>query len=335
LDIDQTLDYIETAIEARSGLFESGHESAFRLFNGFFEGSPDLSIDLYASTILVHNYSEPPDYLSSELRCIQESLLKKLPWVRTILVKTRSALDAQDRRGRVTFGGLPDSKIRELGIWYAIDLRLNRDASFYLDTRNLRDWVLHHLHGKTVLNTFAYTGSLGVAALASGAKQVIQLDRNRTFLNLAEASYSLNGLPFERGDLQVGDFFTQTSRMRHAGLSFDCVLIDPPFFSVTSRGRVNLSGEGRRLINKVRPLVSNDGWLIAINNAVFVTGAAYLAELKELCADGYMTVEELVQVPRDFIGYENTLKEHLAIDPAPFNHSTKIAILRVKKKDIS
>ncbi len=335
MDIDQTLGFIETAIDTRSGLFDAAHESPFRLFNGFFEGCAELSIDLYASTILIHNYAEPPELLRHGLEIIQATLLKRLPWVRTIIVKTRSALDSQDRRGRITFGGPPDKKIREQGVWYAIDLRLNRDASFYLDTRNLRYWILDHLRGKTVLNTFAYTGSLGVAALASGAQRVVQLDRNRTFLNLAAASYSLNGLHFERDDLQVGDFFSQTSRMRHSGISFDCVLIDPPFFSVTQKGRVNMIGEGQRLINKVRPLVSHNGWLIAINNAVYVPGAVYLSVLQDLCADGYMAIEEIIQVPPDFIGYEVTQKGHLLIDPAPFNHSTKIAILRVKKKCFS
>jgi 23S rRNA (cytosine1962-C5)-methyltransferase len=58
---------------------------------------------------------------------------------------------------------------------------MHGDASFYLDTRNLRGWALEHLAGKSVLNTFAYTGSLGVAAKAAGASRVVHLDLNKTF----------------------------------------------------------------------------------------------------------------------------------------------------------
>ena len=57
------------------------------------------------------------------------------------------------------------------------------------------------------------------------------------------------------------------------------------------------------LINKVRPLVSDGGTLVTINNALFVSGAAYMAMLETLCADGYLTIEELIPVPQDFLGY--------------------------------
>ena len=48
---------------------------------------------------------------------------------------------------------------------------------------------------------------------------------------------------------------------------FDCVFVDPPFFSVTEKGRVDLEQDMVRLLNKVRPLVAHNGYLVAINNA--------------------------------------------------------------------
>ena len=90
-------------------------------------------------------------------------------------------------------GKAVDRKIRENDTWYAIDPMINRDASLYLDTRNVRLWARQNLRDKSVLNTFAYTGSLGVAALAGGASRVVQLDLNRQFLNVAKDSYTLNG----------------------------------------------------------------------------------------------------------------------------------------------
>ncbi len=333
--MDCTLNTIKAAIKARAELFDDAHESAFRLFNGFFEGCPELAVDLYGSTLLINDHAAPPEKFETRLQVIQASLLDALPWVKTVLVKRRNSEDAQDKRGRVTYGGPPEQKIHEQGVWYALDLLINQDASFYLDTRNLRSWILDHLRDKTVLNAFAYTGSLGVAARAAGARRVVQLDRNRTFLGLAAASYHMNGLTVYPEDFLVGDFFTQTSQMRHAGMSFDCVLVDPPFFSVTNKGRVDLIDEGQRLINKVRPLVSQDGWLVAINNALFVPGSEYVSALQALCTDGYLAIEELIPIPPDFTGYENTRLERPLVDPTPFNHSTKIAVLRVKKKKLA
>jgi 23S rRNA (cytosine1962-C5)-methyltransferase len=69
------------------------------------------------------------------------------------------------RHGVVVYGEKPDERIRvrirEHGVWYAVDLLLSQDAGLYLDTRGLRLWAMQNLAGKTVLNTFAYTGSLG------------------------------------------------------------------------------------------------------------------------------------------------------------------------------
>ncbi len=48
----------EKAINARQSLFDTEHQSAFRLFNGFTEGNPNLVIDVYASTVVFHNYAD-------------------------------------------------------------------------------------------------------------------------------------------------------------------------------------------------------------------------------------------------------------------------------------
>jgi 23S rRNA (cytosine1962-C5)-methyltransferase len=52
--------------------------------------------------------------------------------------------------------------------------------------------------------------------------------------------------------------------------------------------------------------------------------------LENLCKDGYLKIIELIPVPDHFIGYSRIGVP--ITDPAPFNHSTKIAILKVKRK---
>ena len=60
------------------------------------------------------------------------------------LVKARAGEDAQARSGRLVWGGPPARRIHEEGVWYAVDLTLQQDASFYLDTRRLRAWLRQH-----------------------------------------------------------------------------------------------------------------------------------------------------------------------------------------------
>ncbi|HEX2995496.1 MAG TPA: hypothetical protein VHP14_11765, partial [Anaerolineales bacterium] len=77
----------------------------------------------------------------------------------------------------------------------------------------------------------------------------------------------------------------------------------------------------------------NDGGnLIAINNALYVSGQEYIRTLEELCQDGYLKIRELIPIPEDFTGYPETRAGKPITDPTPFNHSTKIAVLEVKRK---
>ncbi len=333
IDTQSILDLLEIAIEARRGLLDDRHESALRLFNGFYEGCPELVVDLYARMVIIFNYADNPALLQPVVQGVIEYLLDRFSWLRAVVLKARKDPNPQRRRGVLLVGEKPEARIREHGVWYAIDPFISQDASFYLDTRELRAWAIKNLAGRRVLNTFAYTGSLGVAARAGGASRVIQMDRNRHYLNLAKASYTLNGFSIEQRDFIVGDFWAMVSRLKRADLLFDCVFIDPPFFSATDLGRVDLIQRPERVINKVRPLVCHNGYLAVVNNALFVSGAEFISRLEGLCASGYLSIDTLIPVPEDITGYPHTRRRDPPVDPAPFNHPTKIAVLRVRRKD--
>lgn len=331
--IEDLPERFECCFQARYPLLDEGHETALRLLNGFLEGCPDLVVDLYARTLLITHYAMDPAVGDRLAAAAEEFYLARFPFLQAVVVKARRAPQADLRRGVLTYGTRADRQIREEGVWYAVDLMLNQDASFYLDTRNLRRWALQNMAGKHVLNTFAYTGSLGVAAAAAGAARVVQTDLNRRFLNLAKDSLALNSLPVRRADFLAGDFWAQINQFKRAGALFDCVFVDPPFFAATQRGTVDLVSESQRVLNKIRPLVGHDGWLVVVNNALFLSGAEYLRLLQSLCADGYLTLETMVPVPLDCTGFAETRVKAPPADPAPFNHSTKIAIMRVRRKD--
>jgi 23S rRNA (cytosine1962-C5)-methyltransferase len=326
------LSLLEKASAARDAFFDPSHKTAFRLYNGFLEGCPALVVDIYATTAVLYNHSDWPEQGLPMVHAAQTFLQERLPWLQAGILKTRNSPLAEEKRGTFLFGEAPDRKVQEQGVWYALDLCMNQDSSLYLDTRNLRQWLLQHMGGKTVLNTFAFTGSLGVAACAGGAKRVVHIDLNRSFLNLAKSSYTLNGFSIQKADFIAGDFWEQVGRLKRSGEGFDCVLLDPPYYSTTPRGVLDLNSDSARLINKVRPLVNDGGWLVSINNALYVSGKEYMETLQALCADGYLKIAELIPVPEDFCGDAQTRTGAPIKDPAPFNHSTKIAVLQVKRK---
>ena len=323
---------IRNAILARIRRGIPDPDSAMRLFNGFLEGCPDLQIDLFADTILILNYSKKPDSLNLFIPTLQTLLLDLLPGTHCIILKERYASQIERRNGIVIFGVTPAEWILENGVKFAVDLTLNQGSSFYLDTRNLRLWLISHAKGWKVLNTFAYTGSLGISNLAGRASVVIQTDRAKRFLEIAEKSCELNQFPKEKHKVQAGDFYSITSSYRQKKDTFDCLIVDPPSFSTSAKGTVDLQTKYQRILNKVRPLVRDNGYLIAINNSLFLSGKDYLKMLEEISVDGFVKLEETIPIPEDITGYANTVKGFPPLDPAPFNHSTKIAILRIKRK---
>lgn len=330
--LEQLLPRLALTLSARQPLFDPTHQTAVRLFNGFWEGCPGLVIDLFGTTLVLLNYANPPAGLAPLLPAVQQFYLEQLPWLTAVLLKTRHSPDPHQKQGVLTYGQSLTQKIQENGVWYALELQLNQDSSFYLDTRHLREWLKANMGGKTLLNTFAYTGSLGVAA-AGVAQKVVHLDLNRQFLNVAKTSYTLNGYPIHKENFQVGDFWPRISHLKNQQARFEAVLVDPPYFSDTAKGRIDLVANSTRVLNKVRPLIADQGWLITINNALFVDGRAYLASLEALCADGYLTIEEIIPVPADVTGTPETRVPNSFVDPAPFNHSTKMVVLRVRRKN--
>lgn len=321
------------ALAHRLPRLSAPHTSALRLFNGYTEGFPRVAVDLYGTSLMLHDATSPEGDKPGMLALV-EAARAAMPWLTAALWKRRESSSQDERNGTYLFGN-PDAltrKVQEDGVWYTTRLTLNRDASFYLDTAPLRAWAKRKLTGKRVLNAFAYTGSLGVAAMAGGAESVLHNDLNNAFLTVAKDSYALNRFAVARKDFWPGDFFDVIGRLKKEPL-FDCIFVDPPFFSVTEKGRVDLEQDMVRLLNKVRPLIAHGGWLVAINNGVFVPGADFMQAIDAVCADGYLKVSERIDVPEDFVGYADTKQGALPVDPAPFNHSTKMVVLEVTRKD--
>lgn len=333
MEADAYLSKIDYSIQLRHSHLSQGISNAFRLFNGFLEGNGDLLLELFGNTLVIFDYSESANLHDNFLSNLISIARLRYPQITSVILKRRNSKDLHQRTGTLLSGENPAHSIVEHNIQYAVDLLLNQDASFYLDTRNLRLWLKENMHGKSVLNTFAYTGSLGVAARMGQSLRVIQTDQKSQYLDIARKSLLLNNLTGSKHDFIVGDFFQVISQLKRKSYLFDCVIVDPPFFSDNSSGRVDLLRSGEALVNKVRPLVADGGFLVIVNNALFLSGSAFQEYLDRICLDGYLTIEKLIDVPADICGYPESISNSLPVDPSPFNHSTKIVILKVMRKD--
>ena len=320
---------LEKSLHARLADPALKQTQAYRIFNGFYEGFSGMVVDRFDQTIVISNHHKQPDSIKPAVETTIEYFRKH---VNSLLVKTRHSPDPQARKGIIVHGSTLCEQIEENGVRYSLDLQLNQDNSFYLDTRDLRTWLKENSQERSVLNCFANTGSLGIAALAGSAKAVLQTDLNAAALALAEASYKLNNFSHKM-NLLIRDFFSVVNHLKQQKILFDIVILDSPFFSSTRYGKVDLQNSFHDLVNKVRPLVGHGGKLILINNALFFSGSQLMQEIEGFQSSGYLSLQSIVPIPSDITGYAMTRQDDPPCDPAPFNHPTKVTVLDVTRKD--
>ncbi len=314
---------LDAAFQKREFLFSDPDSNAFRMFNGFYEGCPAFSIDRYAETAVILWMSKKTIPGPDIETFLYKICLNRIPGITGVLFKNRFSSIPEEKTGILLHGQEASRSVCEWGVSYPVNLQLNKDCGFYLDSSLLRRWLLRNAAGKRVLNTFAYTGSLGDAAAAGNALSVTQTDLNHNYLSTRHSSQ----------EYIHGDFFHITSSLRRAGRLFDLIILDPPFFAGTTRGgRVDLASDIAPLINKIRPLAAHHGKIIAVNNALFLSGKDFLAQIESLCGP-WLSVSEIIPVPESFFGFAPIDKTSLPSDPTPFNHPTKIIVLDILRKD--
>ena len=79
------------------------------------------------------------------------------------------------------------------------------------------------------------------------------------------------------------DVFRVLSKLKSRGSLVDLVLLDPPFFSQTDAGTVDLVQEPLRLLDKVQPLVGHNGRIVLVHNALFLSGNSLHEALSRRC----------------------------------------------------
>jgi 23S rRNA (cytosine1962-C5)-methyltransferase len=159
------------------------------------------------------------------------------------------------------------ASIRENGLAYLINFGEGLATGIFLDQRENRRRLLSlSLQGKTVLNTFAYTCAFSVAAAKAGAVTT-SVDLSKNYLEWGKDNFRANGLDPASHDFIFGDAFEWLKRLAKRGQRWDIVILDPPTFSTTKKGRVfQAARDYEELAALAVPLVAPGGWLLCSTN---------------------------------------------------------------------
>lgn len=227
---------IRSALALRHAAGLPGPEESFRLINGDGDGLAGLTVDVYGAFAVV---CAPGRGLLGLARGVAEAVLAEgttLPTpLRGVVVKVR-AKDPQEKSNKdEVIGERPPEKlvVRERGVPYEVHLLGALNVGLFTDMREHRFGLRRFCKGRRVLNTFAYTGTLSVAAALAGASAVTSVDLSSGVLAWTKENFRLSGL-----DPHDSRFVFETSDVRkylenlHADqISYDVIILDPPTVS--------------------------------------------------------------------------------------------------------
>lgn len=257
-------DLFERAWLRRKPITELGDTDSFRLFHGYDEGYDGLTIEKFGDVAVVEFKKD----LRSEMPAITDALLH-LHAFELIIAKGHQSLPwkLNDRiyPAHSTLKNEPYFSF-EHKLKYHILPMAAHNCGLYLDARPVREWLLGNSEGRRILNLFAFTGSLGLAAFKGGAQSVTHLDKSADLVPRIQQSYAANALRFDQRDFLRGDIYRHLPRAIKYKQRFDGIILDPPP-KVYSSPHAKNKPKGQdfaQLVKLCSKLLNAQGWLVAM-----------------------------------------------------------------------
>lgn len=135
-------------------------------------------------------------------------------------------------------------QVEENGHSFLVNWETGQKTGFFLDQRDNRKLLGEYAKGKTVLNTFCYSGGFSIYALNAGAISVHSVDISQKAMDLTDQNVKLNA-PFDGKHVS----YTQDVMkfLKENGETYDVVIVDPPAFAKNLRKRHNAVQGYKRL----------------------------------------------------------------------------------------
>ena len=245
----------------------SAPEETRRLFHGrgrCWPGLEQITVDWLQGVVLVSLFKVPEptqlDGLTSMLLALTTSPAWQHSAAHTLAVQHRYL--PQSLTQWLVGEPVDEWTLTEGGLRYRIDLGKKQNNGLFLDMRYGRDWVRANASDKRVLNLFAYTCGFSVAAIAGGARHVVNLDMSRAALSRGRDNHRLNGHDLGQVSFLGHDLFKSWGKVINSG-PYDLVIIDPPTFQ---KGSFLLTKDYQRVLRRLPELLTADGTVLACSN---------------------------------------------------------------------
>lgn len=271
-------DRIDAAMALRAAHGLPGADRAYRLLNGAGDRTPGVLADLYGGWAVV---SALTDALVPVAELVAQALLDRR-MARGVVVKHRG-------RGRAALGPAnlvllgeapPETLVVREGAWqFEVHLTTGVNVGLFTDMREERARIARMTARRRVLNLFAYTGALSVAAAAGGAAHVTSVDLSEGVLAWARDHFARNGLDAGSHTTVAADVSAYLAESAREGRRFDVVLIDPPSFSAARHAPFAIDRDYPPIIRGACDLLAPGGdlWLASNTRGYSLVGAVQVA----------------------------------------------------------
>ncbi len=239
------------------GLLDCPETDAYRLIHGEGDSLPGLVVDIYGQTAVIQCHSVGMYRARMEIAAAIRTVYGER--IRAIYDKSSQTLPFKADTGAVDgyLWGTPErvpQVVREHGERFLVNWEEGQKTGFFLDQRENRELVRRYARGRTVLNTFCYTGGFSVYALAGGAQSVCSVDSSERAVALAAENVRLNF-----GDEAPHQAVTADAveYLRNIGDRYDLIILDPPAFAKHHKVLGNAMQGYKRLnaraLSQIRP----------------------------------------------------------------------------------
>ena len=118
----------------------------------------------------------------------------------------------------------PKVIIEENGVRFQVDPAHAHKTGFFVDQRENRQWLGHHVAGRRVLDLCCNTGGFAIYAAVRGAQEVTGIDIDDAVIEIAQANAKLNGV---KPRWIQADVFQWLRDLNARGEQYDVVILDP------------------------------------------------------------------------------------------------------------
>ncbi|KAA6474738.1 class I SAM-dependent rRNA methyltransferase [Bacillus swezeyi] len=324
IDANFFLSRLAKAFQEREILFQDSETTAFRLFNGEGDGIGGFTIDYYDGYFLIQWYSKGI-YTFKDLII---SALDELADYKAVYEKKRFNTAGQyvedDDFVKGTRGEFPII-VKENGMHFAVYLNDGAMTGVFLDQRHVRRTIRdRYAEGKTVLNTFSYTGAFSIAAALGGARKTTSVDVANRSLSKTIEQFSVNGLDYEAHDIKVMDVFKYFQYAVKKQFSFELVILDPPSFARTKKHTFSAAKDYKNLLKETIQITKDQGVIVASTNSSAFGMKKFKGFIEAACKETEVsyTILEEHSLPEDF----QTIKSY------PEGNYLKVVFLRIQRR---